>query len=593
MAAQRDLEGDMEEAIAAMANMNPNGGADGAVGGVNVPDGGDGNGNGADRDNVGAGVGHALGGGNVGGGVLGAEGGDNGVAGVIAANPNDGLEIPRPERDEDFVLRDVAVIPFDGFVNAEAAFNIRPGRPRRLRIRNIEFPVGTSHDFRFAPFPVLDYIWTFMTLQELYRWANTCAHFNAQVMHCYPLWRRVSAHLMDLTSNIVFDFVDLQLPAFHLYQLCRGAIAELIIPPSLSFECPLRPAHAIVALPYKVEMFRAFPDADYLGVLFINNRFNVYPLSRIHSAVNLYTQQLDPQWKVRDFYLGRRAVFWLGERLDWSTGSSLVSMRLGGGSVVVHSASHDIIRMTVSEEYLIALESRTLVASEIADVGRDWTARRYQLMLIYPMGGYTYATEPAVRQIFHPLLDIRLDGTSLAMLWHSDVPVPSAWETSREGNPIDLGIQELGPAANFMIHPHISVLAATHHENDLALREPRSIACQISLIDRRTPFHSMPPLASDLRLQRFVAGNNVVCCHHYLRINRFVVTPSSHGQFYHLCPPPTPGHDPVWIVFDVSSLNYAEVDRILPLTSVIRPVFAGRSLIYMDCQELCVRRVQP
>merc|ERR1712228_980695 len=97
-------------------------------------------------------------------------------------------------------------------------------------------------------------------------------------MHCFPLWRRVSAQLMDLTSNIAFDFVDLQLPAFHLYQLCRRAMAEIILPTSLNLECT-RPAHAIVSLPHRVEMFRVFPDVDYLGVLFTNNRFDVYPLT--------------------------------------------------------------------------------------------------------------------------------------------------------------------------------------------------------------------------------------------------------------------------------------------------------------------------
>ena len=233
MAAHRDLEDDMEEAIAAMANLDINGEADGAVGGevahgegvaadgVNLALRGDeeGDGDGVDRDlnDGGAGANHALGGDDDGDGVIGAAGGNDEGPGIVAANLNDDLDIPRPERDEGFVLRDLAVVPFDGFVNAEAAFNIRPRRPRRLRIRNIEFPPGTSHDFRFAPFPVLDFLWTFMTLQELNRWARTCVHFNAQVMHCYPLWRRISTQLMDSTSNIAFDFVDLQVAAFDLY----------------------------------------------------------------------------------------------------------------------------------------------------------------------------------------------------------------------------------------------------------------------------------------------------------------------------------------------------------------------------------------
>ena len=149
----------------------------------------------------------------------------------------------------------------------------------------------------------------------------------------------------------------------------------------------------------------------------------------------------------------------------------------------MHSLSTDIIQVTVSEEYLIALERRSLVVSESGNPHLDWASRRHQMMLIYPMGERTYATEPCIRQVIHPIVDLKLDGTNLATLWYHNVSIHSAWEIPGDRAAINLGFQDLGPPASFNTHAHVSIFIGVHHEDATRLAQAGSIFCQISLID--------------------------------------------------------------------------------------------------------------
>ena len=158
---------------------------------------------------------------------------------------------------------------------------------------------------------------------------------------------------------------------------------------------------------------------------------------------------------------------------------------------------------------------------------------------------------------------------------------------------INLGYQDLGPPASFNTHAHISVFIGAHHEDSTRLARNGSLFCQISLIDRRTPFYSQPPVLSGRRAFNIVDGKRVVVNENYMRIGRFVVSPTSHGQFYHLAPPGlTRRHDPVWTYYDVSSGNYVELGRLRAISHIQQSCFAGRNLIYLDNGYIFIQRIE-
>ena len=511
----------------------------------------------------------------------------------VVLNPN---ELERPPRDGGYMLQNIALAPYGNFMNAEAAFNFRPMAFRRLPGEN-----PSARNLINLPFDALDRLWRFMPLTVLNDWVRTCTYFNDHVVQCYPLWSRISRNLMNLTSNVVFDFENLQLPAADLYALCRDAMAELSIPPALDFQPPRRPSNMRLMLRQTVIAFRVFPDRDYLAVLFSDNWFEIHPLSRLCLGQSIYSQRLDPQWSVRDFFVYERVVFWLDARNDWTEGASLVSRSPNGGGEAVHSLSTDIIQVTCSEQYLIALERRSLVVSEPGHTYLGWSSRRYQMLLIYPKGERTYATEPCIRQVFHPIVDIKLDGTNLATLWYHNVSFHSAWEVPRpefaeiddERAAINLGYQDLGPPASFKTHAHISVYIGAHHRDSYRLARNGSLFCQISLIDRRTPFYSQPPALSGRQEFNVIDGKRVVVHEDYMRIGRFVVSPTSHGQFYHLAPASNPRRfDAVWTYYDVSLNNYVQLGQVRAVTHISQSCFAGRNLIYLDNGCIYVQRIE-
>ena len=540
-------------------------------------------------------------------------------------------ELPSYSEVEECYLEDQPEAVGGGGSRAGRPYRIRRRR-RAGRVRRLVPSQRPLPQWALLPAVILDVLLMCIPFAQIDNFMRICVRYFNHAADCYPYWRHMALALSSATSDVAHDFADVRVSARVLFRRCMEGMALLYAPLSgvLRFQGSEVTPRTLRRSTY-IERITVNHQEDLFGMIFNGNMLQIHVLSTLADdrAGPLFTHSLNVSWMVQAFWIIRGVVvFWIGTRGLYPV---IASMPIGGGATVTHCRSGvDLHSVTVSEEYIVALESRRPRRS-----GRVWRNVRQQfrfwprLPAGTPLGRLTGTSDAAsatvasgnagaavsfeagvvaglitesaayqvmgiVRQSREYVADILLSGTRLGLLRYPSVrSFSEALQINSPTNtfPVRLEVQELGPPQHFQQLPPVEMSLSAQHASDLVLQERSQMRPVLRLINERSSFRNS---SADIVHQIAVNApfGPVISAPDYLRVGDFIISGHPYGNLLHLDRPTT--QENPYLVFDVRQqvpLRHVLVDTFNPVARIRTYFFAGYFIIYEDGSRLVIRRL--